>query len=159
DVRYEEPRRRAPGREAAPIADGLPATSMTDARPGVHRRTTARPRPLRAGRDSTAPGIPAVRRYTGEKPVASALVGLWDRSRARIPRSPTSAGRVVPDHALEPRPGGPRQSGCRCAHGPGRALRDLLVSALCLHPPEGIRPRRGPGPDPGVLRPAAGEGR
>ena len=53
-------------------------------------------------------------------------------------------------------------AGDREAAGAGEALAELCAAywypRLRLHPPQGARPRRGRRPDPGLLRPPAGEG-
>ena len=64
----------------------------------------------------------------------------------------------LPDDPLESRRPGRRAAHARGARGAGRAVLRLLVSALRPDPPQGIPGRRGAGPDPGLFRPAAGEG-
>src|SRR5262249_31229463 len=86
------------------------------------------------------------------------------RTRGGIPHDPTPRSHrppdgVVPDDPLQSRPPGRPPLWSRSPRGPGDALSGLLVPDLRPHPPQGPCPRRRPGPDPGLLRPAAGERR
>ena len=151
------------------------ATHSRPRRRGGSGRKNPRQRRARSGSMRPHAGDPSVNRPVSS-PAATcrhASPACRDAIPSRIRSDPTGRtgrgaanpmtedrpGRPLPDHSLEPRRRRGRPGPARGTPGPGRAVRRLLVPRVCPDPSQGPRSRRRARPDPGLLRPPAGEAR